>query len=487
MQAFKQGWPMATSATQQAHIALNRFGLGARPGEAKTITSDPRGWLLQQLDTDPKTVPASMQKLPDTPATMLALKRRIESNLLEKHREQGRKPRQAQVEAIVRTDLKGDFLAEIHARGIQQVTTETPFLERLVMFWSNHFAISAEKSKLLAIAGSFEREAVRPRVLGTFSDLLLAVEQHPGMLRYLDNIVSIGDDSAMATDPQVRRRYGKNKQTSRMGVNENLAREILELHTLGVNGGYKQADVVELAKTISGWSVTTREGLGEARGPYGFVWYADTHEPGERTILGKHYPAGGLEQGESVLRDLARHPSTADFIATKLARHFTSDEPPASLVRKLRKKFLDDGGELKPLYRALIESDEAWKPDAAKFKRPEEFLISALRAGGLPPPEQPENWAEPLTVLGQAALQPRSPAGWSDRADDWVGSNGLWKRVQLAEALAGRIPDGSDPAALAVDALGPQLHDDTVKVMAGAESPQQAVALLLSSPEFQWR
>src|SRR3981081_1016985 len=232
--------------------------------------------------------------------------------------------------------------------------------EARVAFWSNHFCISANKGELARMwAGSFEREAIRPHVLGRFGDMLKAVEQHPAMLFFLDNQQSLGPES----------RAGQNRKR---GLNENLAREIMELHTLGVGGGYSQEDVTSLARIITGWTFAGRQGqLGT---PGNFVFNANAHQPGPQRLLGKTYEAGGLGQGEAALADIARHPSTAKFIATKFVRHFVADDPPPALVARLQDVFRKSDGDLKAMTTALLDSDEAWQGPLRQGARPYEVL-----------------------------------------------------------------------------------------------------------------
>ena len=221
--------------------------------------------------------------------------------------------------------IQKTFRAEALARLQRGVIADCGFAERLVVFWSNHFCISANKGGLARMwAGSFEREAIRPHVLGRFADMLKAVEQHPAMLFFLDNQQSLGPDS----------RAGINRKR---GLNENLAREIMELHTLGVGGGYSQDDVTSLARIITGWTFAGRQG--QLGAPGTFVFNANAHQPGAQRVMGKIYEANGVAQGEAVLADIARHPSTAKFIATKFARHFVADDPPPALVARLQDVF----------------------------------------------------------------------------------------------------------------------------------------------------
>lgn len=482
--------------TTPAVIAANRFGLGARQGELQAIGANPKSWLLKQIASPPE-LPKALRGLPGTPAYTKSLEQWVmarrrarqmpESGSVQKAGKDGEGKDGA---AMFWEAFADDVLAEIAARGRAQVTSEQPFQERLSLFWANHFAVSADKAQVATSVGAYQREAIRPRILGSFTDMLIAAVRHPAMLRFLDNPRSIGPGSRLATDPPrwLRRRAARADRSLELGINENLAREILELHTLGVDGGYTQEDVIELARALTGWSVETRllRG-GEAIGEYGFVFRADAHEPGSRRLLGKRYAEGGVDQATAMLRDLARHPATARHLATKLARHFVADHPPETLIARLQQVYLDSGGELSVVYHALVEAPEAWSPDATKFKRPEEFLISAMRATALPFPQQYRIWAGALAIMGQRIFAPGTPAGWPDTADAWIGADALWKRVLIAERLASQLPADHDPVELAQVALGSGLSKPTTIAMARAESPHQASALFLGSPEFQWR
>jgi uncharacterized protein (DUF1800 family) len=238
------------------------------------------------------------------------------------------------------------YIDEAHARFAHAVGTERPFLERLTQFWTNHFAVSIDKIVVLGLAGAFEREAIRPNVTGNFTGLLLAVEKHPAMLLYLDNQTSIGPHSRAA-------QFVAHRSRRKLDINENLAREILELHTLGVNGGYTQADVTEFARVLTGWTARPMMNA-PGGGAAGFAFVAARHEPGARTLLGKTYAEDGMAQGEAVLRDLAAHPATAQFVATKLARHFIADEPPPEAVARIARAFRDSDGHLPTVYGALL-------------------------------------------------------------------------------------------------------------------------------------
>src|SRR5690606_7407208 len=244
-------------------------------------------------------------------------------------------------------------------------------------FWSNHLCISASAKAIVApISGAYEREAIRPHVLGRFEDMVLASAQHPAMLLYLDNAQSIGPASRAA------RAVRRPRAGAQRGLNENYARELLELHTLGVNGGYTQQDVQELARILTGWTVG---GLPGARrdatsGPVRFAFEPMLHEPGAKTLLGRRYADEGEDEGRRAIEALCRHPATARFIATKLVRHFISDEPPAAAVDAVAGAFADSDGDLRVTLRALVDHPESWSAAHRKFRTPQDWLIAVLRA-----------------------------------------------------------------------------------------------------------
>jgi uncharacterized protein (DUF1800 family) len=366
------------------------------------------------------------------------------------------------------------------ARLASALTTDQPFVERLVHFWANHFAVSVDKLPVIGLAGLLEFEAIRPHVLGRFSDMLLAVEQHPAMLVYLDQAQSIGPNSRAGQFLALR--GGKQR-----GLNENLAREIMELHTLGVRTGYSQADVTEFARALTGWTVS---GLG--RGPAarlvggtpGEFQFAEVlHEPGSRTIISKRYEEGGENQARSVLLDLAASPATARHLSTKLARHFAGDDPPLPLVDRLTKAYLSTGGELRAMYKVLIESPEPWASTPLKFKTPWEWSVSALRAIGLKTLDSMVA-ANLLRELGQPTWKPGSPSGWDDIAASWAGPDALVRRVEVAGRLADQVASSIDARALAEKLFPASLSEVTRTAIARAESPAEGLALLLVSPEF---
>lgn len=368
--------------------------------------------------------------------------------------------------------IQRTFRAEALARLQRATLVECGFAERLVVFWSNHFCISASKGELARIwAGAFEREAIRPHVLGRFADMLKAVEQHPAMLFFLDNQQSLGPDS----------RAGQNRKR---GLNENLAREIMELHTLGVGGGYTQEDVTSLARIITGWTFAGRQGqLGT---PGSFAFNTNAHQPGPQTLLGKTYEATGLAQGEAALADIARHPSTANFVATKFVRHFVADDPPSALVARLRDVFVRTDGDLKALATALVDSDEAWKAPLTKMRSPYDFLVASGRLLARVP-EDPGAYINNLNLLGQPLWSPAGPNGFPDTSAAWAAPEGIKLRLDIAAQMGARLGNNIDPLDLLEFAAADAASIETRKTIERAESRQQALALLLMSPEMQRR
>lgn len=463
-----------------AAIAANRFGLGARPGDLQAIGGDARGWLRAQIASAPPLIETT--GLQSTQQILSGAEPIVRAR---------REARRARADGAVDADADAKAIADIamrlpqylrplyaddaRARLHAALLSERPFAERLVHFWSNHFAVSVDKQAVLGIAGSFEREAIRPRIFGRFRDLLLAVEMHPAMLLYLDNQQSVGPDSMLA------RRAAQRGRT--LGLNENLAREILELHTLGVDTGYTQADVTSFAKVLTGWSLGGGEGQ-LANGPPGtFVFRPQVHEPGSQTVLHKRYAQADQAQGIAVLCDLAAAPPTARHIATKLARHFIADDPPAAAVERIARAFERSGGDLPVVYAAVIDSPEAWDLAVVKFKTPQDYLFSLARGLSLPPESEPRLLAA-FEQLGQRQFAPGSPAGWPDRSSDWDGASALMKRIELSDAVAQKLSDRRDAKQLAPQLLGATLSTATSESIARAASPAQGLTLLLTAPEF---
>jgi len=475
-----------------AAIALNRFGIGARSADA--APADGRAWLLSQLgrfEPRPQAIAAvpPRREIVEQLADYIAQQRDV--------RQAKRQTQAAEMPAaaadrrgdgipdsakrFLRRGIRDDYLVMVGARLSSALTTNAPFVERLVHFWANHFAVSADKLPIVPMAGLLEFEAIRPHVLGKFSDMLLAVEQHPAMLIYLDQAQSIGPDSRAGQFIAAR---GRQKR----GLNENLAREILELHTLGVRTGYTQADVTEFARALTGWTVS---GLGRGavarllgNGPTGEFAFAELiHQPGDRTIMGRRYGQSGERQAQAILMNLAANPATAKHISTKLARHFAGDDPPPAMVDRLTQAYLRSGGDLPTVYRALIDSPEAWAPQPLKFKTPWEWSVSALRA--LDQTEiEPEVAGALMNQLGQPTWKPGSPAGFDDIAASWAAPEALVRRVEVAQRIADRAGSALDPRALAEKVLPGSLGEPTRSAIARAESPAEGLALLLVSPEF---
>jgi uncharacterized protein (DUF1800 family) len=462
----------------KAAIAANRFGLGARPDDAARIGTDPSGWLHSQLAGDAATATGK----PESARTLIRVgELQLARRISQAARSRSNEPPEVSQEAIREyTQFIGtEYRAQAVARSVAAVRTDQPFRERLVQFWANHFAISTDKQPIGAIAGHYENEAIRPNIAGNFLDMLRAVERHPAMILYLDNQASIGPGSRAA-------RLASRFRNREPGLNENLAREILELHTLGVDGGYDQTDVTEFARVLTGWSVGTDNGPLRGGEPGEFHFRTLVHEPGSKTILGKRYGEDGLDEGEAVLEDLARHPSTARHIATKLARHFVSDEPPAALVERLASTFIETDGELLPVYETLIEAEESWVEPLAKYKTPNDFVISALRALDFVPNRE-EQLLAVMTQLGQPPLRPGSPAGWPDTAAHWNGGDALLKRIEWVSAIGRAAGNAIDPIDLGERILGPVLGEHSALGIGRAESGSQGLAMLLAAPEFQRR
>jgi len=482
----------------QTEIAVLRFGLGARPGDLAAAAGDPRGWLTVQLK-GPVQLAGNTPLTPSDRIFAELLAARDERQQMRKEAaNQGANDSPAAAAAAfnpVRDAYLPHYRGQVLARAQSAALTARPFAERLVHFWTNHFAVSADKGAVFGIAGTLENEAIRPNVNGRFVDLLIAAEQHPAMIAFLDNQYSVGKDSELARLAARRaawrpyagpRQDVPDKPKREFGINENLAREILELHTLGVNGGYTQRDVTAFAEIITGWSIGGGKGRLAGGTPGRFYFRDNLHEPGAKTFLGKTYHEEGRRQGEAALQDLARHPSTAQFVATKLVRHFISDDPPPAAVARVAHAFQKTGGDLPHVYAALIESPEAWNADPRKFKTPEDFVFSTLRALDVAP-RQPEEVLRSFDLLGQRQYTPGSPAGWPDTSKSWDGSDALMHRVLWASRVAAKFEKGSDPVEVAASSLGAYARPETVTALRRASTSSQALALLLMSPEFQRR
>lgn len=485
--------------------AAARFGLGARPDDPRL--ADVRRGLESQFERFQQK-PAAFASAPTRVAVAGSLADYLEETRMFRAQNMGAgKAAVATAAAVMpggmpvdgtvkdaiqasrkyaRQTARDQYLALVGARMNAALTTDTPFVERMVHFWANHFAISIDKLTLIGMGGLLETEAIRPNVLGKFSDMVLAVERHPAMLLYLDQAQSIGPDS-----PAGQRIAARGNRKA--GLNENLAREIMELHTLGVRTGYTQPDVTEFARAMTGWTVSgiTRGPMARALGadgsPGDFVFVPALHEPGDRTIMGRRYPAAGEVQARQVMLDLAAHPATARHIGTKLARHFAGDTPPPQLVDRLATRFVDSGGDLPAVYRVLAEAPELQGPQLTKFKTPWDWSVSALRAVGAKQVEgQPI--AGMLTQLGQPVWRPGSPAGYDDLDASWAGPDALMRRVEAASRIATRVGGVKvDPRHLAATVLPAGGSATTLAAIGRAESPVEGIALMLCAPEFMRR
>lgn len=494
---------MAVSASQ-GFVALQRFGLGARPGDLDAIKSDPRGAVLAEID--PAAVRLSDPDLPDT-MTALAAIRQIQmerkANKQAAAQQQpssdassmepmadngdadpammdarpgkkgkGKKNKQPAMDANGDPMQPGNPIAqELAARFAHAAGAQVGFAERWAMFWANHFAIEADSNQLVRwAAGAYDREAIRAQAFGRFEDILFAATQHPAMLRYLNNASSIGPDS-------------KQGQKTGKGLNENHARELMELHTIGVDAGYTQADVTSFAKVLTGW--TFGQNPEQPRRFAKFFFNQNTHEPGGQTVLGRLYDQQGVGQGNAVLQMLAQHPATATHIATKLARAFVADTPPPELVAALAKTFTDTGGDLAALAKTLVTSDISWSAPMQKLRLPQEYLLAAGRALKVTP--KPPQLVKALNTLGQPLFNPPSPEGFHDDAATWLAPDAMTNRLDIAQTFAQQADSSADARQVADAILGDAQSSQTREAVARAEGPVQGLTILLMSPEFQRR
>jgi uncharacterized protein (DUF1800 family) len=460
--------------------ALNGFGLGARPGERRQV-DDPRGWLRAQLQGGSPVLPVPAEATPQRIAEAIRAFRMA-----------GQADQQARQQ--LRRRLVEIAAAENRAALAARVTTERPFVERLVAFWSNHLCVSAAAKILVApLAGSYEREAIRPHVLGRFEDMVMASAKHPAMLAYLDNFQSIGPNSRGA---QAGRGRGQR------GLNENYARELLELHTLGVDGGYTQQDVQELARVLTGWTIGGVGGGGvlagavralrgrgaraDADGPVTFAFQELLHEPGAKTVLGVRYQPAGVAEGEQAIRALCRHASTARFVARKLVAHVVGDTPPPAAVDRVARVFRDSDGDLRRVSAALIDLPEAWGDDARKFRTPQEWVVAVLRALGTDTVN--DQSIQVLRQLRHPLWSPQAPKGFGDTMQEWADPDSLLNRAELARTLARRVRAARLYPRQLLDVVDLPQADPLTRLAADASiAADERIALVLAAPAFQWR
>ena len=451
--------------------ALNRFGMGARVGESQSL-HDPRDWLEGQL-----TANVDPMRAPEIPAPA-----EIGAALRSLREAQGA----GDGERVQAARRRIREIAGLEARAAltERVRSDHPFVERLVAFWSNHLCVSIAGKPIVApLAGLYERQVIRPHVLSRFEDMVLASARHPAMLLYLDNAQSLGPNSRVGQATRRRQRRVR-------GLNENYARELLELHTLGVDGGYSQQDVQELARILTGWTVDGVGGPQPGREPQGgepgFRFVPAMHEPGTKVVLGKRYRDGGEREGREVIRDLCRHPSTAAFVSRKLVRHFVSDEPEERDVTAVATVFRDTGGDLRAVARSLIHIDAAWDQAHLKFRTPQDWLIAALRAVGAR--DYPVQLVPMLRALRHPLWAPAAPKGFGDTRSEWADPDGLMNRAELGRTIATQVARrGFEPERL-LDTIDMQ-DASSLPQLIGDETIERGerVALFLSGPDFQWR
>ena len=519
---------MADKALNGA-IAVTRFGLGARPGEIDEASHDPVGWLIAQIRREGADQPVSTPLPPLAPATKIAAlpgvapgtppqNGPVQPNMATSGSMAGASmagapvpaPQTIQPANLLTFDdgaplpsmqvafrhfvdyqqaIKGAKddpelrrqatqpiyeLAAEEALARARLAAQTPagFRERWTLFWCNHFTVAAKNLDTTVAVGPFEREAIRPHVFGSFASLLLASSMHPGMILYLDQAQSIGPNSQAGF-----RRGG--------GLNENLGREIMELHSVGADGGYTQADVTEFARALTGWSIGGQRDPSNETGT--FLYRPNFHEPGARKVMGKVYADEEARQAAKVMLDLAASPKTAHRLAYKIAAHFVSDTPPPALVHRLEATYLQTNGDLGRVAEALVTSPEAFQPQAAKLKTPYEFVISSYRAANTAPRNPAKEVVGPLNTLGQRPFGAPQPNGWPDVAADWAAPDAIVKRLTWAQGFANANVPQLAPPDEAHQALGARLQPATLTAVTRAESRPEAFAILLMSPEFQRR
>ena len=538
--AQKSAKTHALRQEQRIVHVLNRLGFGARPGDVERVKAmGLEHYINQQLNPDKIADTVAENKIKDLtvlnmPAAELYAKYPQPGQLLRQLKARGMLPEGAEMPANNQTPPAGNpldneknreviekyyrenglqrpqrIIAELQAsRILRAVYSERQLQEVMVDFWTNHFNVFAGKGADRWLLPAYDRDTIRPNALGKFSALLQATAQSPAMLFYLDNFQSVS--------PNAMQRL-RAPQQQRRGINENYARELMELHTLGVDGGYTQKDVQEVARCFTGWTIFQPRGggaavnamMGEAgrRNAGTFFFNTRAHDDGEKIVLGQKIPAGGgMKDGLTVLDILARHPSTAKFIATKLVRHFVSDNPPPALVDRVAKTFTKTNGDIRETLKAIFFSDEFNSTEAyrAKIKRPFELVISAIRTLGADTNGGPgtHQW---LARMGEPLYGFQTPNGYSDTADSWVNTGGLLERMNFGLALAGNRVQGTqvDLSKLTANETSQaKVLDNSLKtILAGEMSAAtretllkqldqsdpvtKVVGLILGTPEFQ--
>jgi uncharacterized protein (DUF1800 family) len=534
------GAPASVSSREEALHVLNRLGFGPRPGNLERVQAmGVSRYVERQLHPESiadTAVSEKLRQLPTLSMSSVELFDRFERPLRDAvRRAGGRDADPEKIRAAIPPENRPRRVIEelSAARIVRAVDSERQLDEVMADFWMNHFNVFAGKGLDRVFVTSFERDVVRPRMWGRFEDLLMATAKSPAMLFYLDNARSAADDAhrpaasagrralragrALGRDPEMARLA---KERAPKGLNENYARELLELHTLGVDGGYTQRDVTELARVLTGWSIgRPREELRGSRfeireEPGEFVFRARVHDAGGKMVLGVTLPpGGGMEEGERMIRILANHPATARHIATKLCGRLVADDPPKELIDRVAKRFLATGGDLRETVRSVVTSPEFLDPKfyRAKVKPPFEYVVSAVRAAG--GTTDGRALARQLVQMGEPLYLCQPPTGYSDRSEAWVSAGALIARLNFALTLAAGqlpgttvdfarlVPDGMSRSPersvdlLARALLGGDLSDSTRATIQdrlasstpGAPPPSVATVagLILGSPEFQ--
>jgi uncharacterized protein (DUF1800 family) len=445
-----------TSFSPAAAQAFTRFGFGARPDDQSP--ADPIAWLTSQI-TGPDTAPVST--LPTLQQSLTLINNWITSTPFNSP--------QSQAYAAKAWAQMG---MEQQAFLANAVTTQAPFRERLVWFWSNHYAIMAgANGNMLATSGNYVREAIRANMTGTIAQMLQAAVLHPAMIYSLNANFSFG--------PQSPRAIAMAKNGNFVTINENLGRETLELYSVGINAGYTQADVDGMAYLLSGIDVNTAPGA-----PLGTFYNLQKQQPGNFTVMGITYP-GTLPGLMSALQTLGTHPATYLHLATKLVSHFTSDTPAAADIAVVVNALTSTGGSLPAAHQALIGLQNAWVP-FQKFRTPADLLVASLRATNTTAVTMPAVLNFWVSGMGQPTWCPPFPNGWSDQAAEWTGPGPCLLRARWANQLAQQLPGGLATTGLAAS-LGPLVSSRTASFLRGITDPKEQLALLFCSPEFQRR
>lgn len=438
-----------------AAIAASRFGYGARPYELAQIGDQPREWLLGQMISDP--VPEALKSLPDS--------RELLTDMLAA-RERGRTAMR-----VYRQEARKRALTEAATHLAVALNSPTPFVERLVRFWTNHFTVSMVKPAVMPLVPAFEREAIRPNIFNSFYTMLHAVVSHPAMLIYLDNVNSLGPTSAA----------GRGRQNP---LNDRLARQLLDQFTLGEGAGYTQLDIRALAHMLTGWTV----GVNNPATKGAFAFRDSWHEGNFKEFLRRTYPSAGVLEGEAALDHLARSAATGKNLSHKMAQAFVVDDPDPGLASEIFAGFVAGGGRADGMARGLVGASESWLPQQRKVKSPTDLVMSVMRALDIRS-RSGRRLLDAMRMLGQPPYQAPTPDGWPYSSLSWISPETLLERIEWCAEVAGvnRAPGGREVSDLALDILGPLLKPTTHRRLRVARDEAEGLALLFASPEFQRR